>query len=296
MNILVTGASGFIGRRLVEHLSTEDRVWCLSRTTAAHPAGTVPVVASLAEAGWTKTLPSDVDLVVHLAQSSRYREFPAAADDLFRVNVQATFELADWARRSGVRRFLLASTGNVYGHSVDESREADPIDPRTMYAATKACAEHLLRPYAEHYEVVIMRLFGVYGPGQENMLIPRLIERVLPGDEITVARGIGVRLNPIFVDDCVELIRRLGAVALPSRYEIVNVGGREIVDLPAIIRALESITGRRAAVRATNDDPISLVGNVRKLVDLSGYEAFTPLVEGLRRTVGIMKSVNENAP
>lgn len=299
MKILVTGATGFIGKRLVENLVHNSRrqVWCVSRTSAANlPSGVVPVVASLAEKGWTRTLPAEIDIVVHLAQSTRYGDFPASVDDIFRVNVEATLELAEWARQIGARRFLLASTGNVYGHSVTESSETDPIDPRTMYATSKASAEYLLRPYAEYFEVLVMRLFGVYGPGQDNALFPRLISRLASGSEITVGQGIGVRLNPVFIDDCVELIGRLSTIVLPGRHEIVNLGGREIVDLPFVIRLLETLTGRRATVRDTDDTPISLVGSIRKLVALTGYDHFTPLEDGLGRTIRKTESINESAP
>lgn len=299
MKILVTGATGFIGKHLLENFTRNSRgqIWCVSRTPAASlPSGVTPVIASLAEKGWARKLPTGIDLVVHLAQSTRYREFPAAVEDIFRVNVEATLELAEWARRAGARRFLLASTGNVYGHSATESSETDAIDPRTMYAASKASAEYLLRPYAEYFEVLAMRLFGVYGPGQKNTLFPRLISKLATGGEITVGQDVGVRLNPVFVDDCVEVIWRLGSVPLPTRHEIVNVGGREIIDLPCVIRVLEALTGQRAVVRVTDDAPVSLVGSVRKLLSLTGYEGFTPLKEGLCRTIRRTESIGEHTP
>lgn len=296
MRVIITGASGFVGRHLVADFAKASGVdvYCVIRRPGIAQSGAMrEVIVDLSQKAWTNGLPDRADLVVHLAQSTRYREFPDAARDILKVNVDATVELAAWACRAGVRRFLFASTGNVYGHASSPRDESDPTDARTMYAASKLSAELLLRPYAEFFEVVVMRLFGVYGPGQTGMLLSRIIDKVLAGEEITLAGGIGVRLNPLFIDDCVSVLRQLCDVELSNRYEIFNVGGGEVVDLAQVARYLEELTGLKARTRVTDDPHASLIGRTNKLSRVARNARFVTLQDGLRRTIAKVSAKRE---
>jgi nucleoside-diphosphate-sugar epimerase len=154
-----------------------------------------------------------------------------------------------------------------------------------MYAASKLAAEALLRPYAEFFEVVVARLFGVYGPGQTGMLFAQVINKVLAEEEIELQGGTGVRLNPLYIDDCVAIIAQLCKVKMPSTYEIFNVGGDEIVDLARVVREVEILTGKRAQVRCTSQTPVSLIGSITKLRSIVHGVGATILAEGLGKTV-----------
>src|SRR5688572_5526353 len=140
MRVLVTGASGFIGRRVCARLSSGHEVFAVVRGSDA-PVGCVGVSSNLATAFSTRTWPDRVDAVVHLAQSSRHREFPEGAADMTAINVAATASLVEYARVAGAATFILASTGNVYTPGSATASEDDAIAPRTFYAASKAAAE-----------------------------------------------------------------------------------------------------------------------------------------------------------
>ena len=132
MKILITGCAGFIGRRLAAQFAREHEVYGATRQMAGLPAGVMPVIADLsvpsmlcglAQGG---VLPDAIDAVLHFAQSSRYREWPDGADDMFAVNVGATQRLLEYARRAGAQRFIMASTGSVYLPSAMALREDSP--------------------------------------------------------------------------------------------------------------------------------------------------------------------------
>lgn len=289
MRILITGATGFIGRKVLGAL-THDRtasIVVVGRSAPAPlPSGSEHVTADLSVPGWIDELKGPADVVLHLAQSRRYRDFPDGVKDMVAVNIDATVALADWARRNGVRRFLFASSGTVYPADAERPlRENDVARPASMYGASKLSAELLLEQYAGAFEIVLMRMFAVYGPGQRDMLIPSMVQRLLDGSAITLAGGVGIRLNPLFLTDCVAMIQSLVSASLSGPVERLNLAGAEETSLAQIVTLLETLLGRRANVAETDGRPPYLVGSIEKVRELTKRDSFVPLREGLRRTL-----------
>ncbi len=255
---LLTGSTGYIGQNLLSFWF-QQREWdvvCVDRSTGF----------DLAEYGWKTRLPErEVDVVVHLAQSRRYHEFPAAVQDMFRVNVVSTIELLEWARTHGVRRFIFASTGTVYAPHAGKLTETAECAPSSMYAATKLCAELLLQPYSDFLEVVIARLFGVYGPGQRQMLIADTIQQVQTGREIRLAGGAGLYMTPLFIDDCVRVLDTLAMVPLERACNILNVAGDELLSLGEIVHEVAKKLHISPVIKTTDDLPKYLCGDNTRL-------------------------------
>lgn len=272
MRILVTGAAGFIGSTLTKILAAEfgpDAVWSVVRATTASTVGPA-VAADVSLPGWTSALPDEsFDVVIHLAQSRHFRDFPSRADDIVAVNVAATVELAAWAVAHGVKRFVFTSTANVYGASGSPFREDDICRPQGMYAASKRAAEVLLEPFAAHVEVLVLRVFGAYGAGQGSGMLPGVMQRFDEGEEITLAGGVGVRYSPLHVQDCARTIAEVACHAVVTGYEVINVAGEEAVDLAQVVRILEAETGRSGRVRETSDAPVEFVADTTRLYELS---------------------------
>jgi UDP-glucose 4-epimerase len=200
------------------------------------------------------------------------------------VNIDATAALLDWSVRVGVKRVIFASTGNVYRSGPGLLDEDAPCDPGSMYAASKLCAEILVRQYARLIEPCILRMFGVYGPGQTGMLIPNMIGRIVSGQEITLAQRIGLSLTPLHIRDCVEMLVR---VIKAERYEgtAFNLCGSEIVSLGDIVNRLGILLKREPRVRLNNDPPQWLLGDNARFVKQFGYSPLVRLEEGLTQVV-----------
>jgi nucleoside-diphosphate-sugar epimerase len=138
---VLTGASGFIGSHLLALFAPGDEVVCAGRTApdAARCPARVEHVAMDFNDPWNPSrLPARVDTVVHLAQSEHYREFPARARDIFATNVDSTARLLDYARGAGAVRFVLASSGGIYGSGGRAFTEDDVIRPAGSSASTWA--------------------------------------------------------------------------------------------------------------------------------------------------------------
>jgi UDP-glucose 4-epimerase len=234
--IIVTGASGLVGSHLTPLFGAEQEIHLLGRHAPMAKADNVRHHAvDLGSAFDTSGLPERADAIVYLAQSDHYREFPERAFDLFDVNVAAPLRLLDYARSSGVRKFVYASSGGVYGGSATAVSEELPLSARGdlgFYLATKLCSEMLARNFAALFDVVLLRFFFVYGPGQKRqMLIPRLIDNVIRGNPVMLQGSDGIRINPVHAEDAAQAV--LQSLALEGS-RTINIAGPEILSIREI--------------------------------------------------------------
>lgn len=282
MRVLVTGAAGFVGRNLVPFLARDHEVIALVRSQAAwdSPAAKT-IVADLTSPTFAARLPRDVDTIVHLAQA--YKTFPEHADEIFAVNATSTQRLADHARAVGVRRFVLASSGSIYAPGADPVRETDQPRPMGFHPATKLIAEQVLAFYADPLEVVSLRLFAPFGPGQVDRLIPRLVESVRSGSAIYLSRGGEPRLNPVYIDDLVEVLAKAVGGAGSG---VINVGGPTVVSIRDLAEAAGDALARAPVFEARDREPYGdLVADITTMQRTFKLPKMVEPRDGIRRMV-----------
>jgi len=283
--ILISGATGFLGRRLLARLRGRYELFALARTVPQNTQGDgvewieQDLIDPLALSG----LPKQIDTVIHLAQSKHYREFPERADDIFGVNVQGTFNLLEYARRSGAERFVLASSGGVYGASYEHLTESAPINPLDFYLSSKYTAELLVGNYERCFRTVVFRFFFIYGPDQTGMLVPTLMRRIQQGEPITIDGNPGLRLNPIFVEDAVSVFEP--ALSLETS-DIFNVAGDEVVTLTDLVHSCADALGTRADIRYdASGRHGDMIAATEKMKQVLGISPATDLRTGLTLSV-----------
>jgi len=279
VRVLVTGAAGFVGRHLTPLLAAEHEVIALVRRPPTSSLGAATILqADLNGPGLEESLPGGVDVVVHLAQA--YLPFPEHAAEIFAVNAGSTQRLADWARRTGVRRLVLASSGSVYAPAPRPVREDDPTRPIAFHPATKLMAEQLLGFYEDAMAVVRLRLFAPYGPGQTDRMIPRLIQTIAEGRPVRLSRGGEPRLNPIHVDDLVGIIdQAVGGAGAP----VVNIAGPRPVSVAEIARIIGSALGRTPAFEDHDvDPPGDLIADTTRMREVFRIGSMIDPADGLR--------------
>lgn len=234
MHVLVTGATGLVGRNLIARLvETGDEVTVFSRRPFDFDSPLVSIVHFDFEKDTDfGRVRGPVDAVVHLAQSEKFREFPRFAQDIFTTNLKSTVGLLDWARQHDVKHFIYASTGGVYATSTQYLESGTPLKTPgelDFYVSTKLASEAFAQCYVGEFSVAVMRLFFVYGPMQNRtMLLPRIFDRVANREEIFLDGDEGFRFNPIHVSEAVEAIQ--GSLRNP-RSLVTNVAGPEILSL-----------------------------------------------------------------
>jgi UDP-glucose 4-epimerase len=284
MKVLITGAAGFVGSRLVAELAARHEVVALARGPGPPHDGVEWVEQDLAEPLSSTKLPSRVDGVVHLAQSRQYRDFPGGAADIFAVNVAGTFSLLEYARLAGARTFVFASSGGVYGFSFERFVEGDPVSPLNFYLGSKYSAELLIGNYAACFRTVVLRPFFIYGPGQQGMLVPKLVEQVLADEPVSIEGKPGLRINPIHVDDVVRVFEP--ALGL-DRSGLFNVAGDEVVTMTELVQLIGKVAARTPQITYRDSAAAGdLVGDNSAMKQTLGIVPTVSLHDGLQGVVG----------
>jgi UDP-glucuronate 4-epimerase len=230
------------------------------------------------------------EAVINLAARAGVR---ASVDNprlFYETNLMGTLNLLELCRRTGVRKFLLASTSSIYGANppYPTSETASSSEPLQPYAASKKAAEVLAHSY--HFlhgiDVSVVRYFTVYGPaGRPDLAMFRFCQWINEGRPVRV-NGDGQQSRGFtFLDD----IARGTILALkPLGYEIINLGGHEVITINGLITLLEELIGKEADVQYGPPNLADMLSNwadVSKAGQLLGWEPQVGLREGVRRLV-----------
>lgn len=289
MRLLITGSSGFVGRHLISYLSQRHEIFAVSsnQSITMPPTASKLIIQDLTQVLDLSKFPIELDGIIHLAQSNHYRGFPEYAHDIFGVNVTSTLRLLEYGRSINIRSFIFASTGGVYANASQPCREADPINLRNFYVSSKYIAEILVSNYTQFFNTVILRPFFIYGPTQQKMLIPSLLQKVINQEEIKIDGNPGIRINPIYIDDIVRVFEPALDIKDASP---INISGDERVTITELVRIMEQVTGKRAIISYTNSPHAeNLIGDNSRMKSVLQVKPLISLYEGIGNMALLMQ-------
>lgn len=276
MRILLTGASGFIGGHLLRHLAGAHEVYALvRRMPAVKLPGVHYVEQDLSQPLDPARLPSQFDAVIH--QAALIHTEQQADSQAFAVNVVATWHLLKFAQATGVRTFLHASTGGVYGCRNQPFGETDPFNPMDLYSLTKAQAELAVQAASGAFHKIMLRYFFPYGAGTPNP-IPTYVKRVLTGEPIQVLQSGKPLFNPLHISDAVEATLR---VLNLEQSAVLNIAGAEVTTFKAIAEMAADLAQRKPNFTFIPDENAIPYYRSDLVADISRMQAmlnFTPQV------------------
>lgn len=257
--VIVTGASGFIGRHLVRRLDAEGHV-----TIQVHRA-----TGDVSEPATWKRLPA-ADVVVHLAARSFVPDSWESPAAFLRTNLTGTVEALEYCRVHGARAIYTSSY--LYGDAVRQPiSESSPLVATNPYALSKKLAEEACEFFADQFGVgvTIFRPFNIYGPGQsETFLVPSIIKQLADRHEVRV-RDLEPRRDYVYVLDVVDAIVR--AVAHKGGCGVLNIGSGISHSVAELIGTIQEVWNTDLPVRS---DGVRRKGEVMDTVaDVSRAEA-----------------------
>lgn len=233
MRVLVTGATGFTGGHLAQHLiahGDEVRALVRARSRARFDrsplaaAGVVACDGDLMDPASLRRAVDGVDVVYHIAAT--YRE-AGQPDSAYRaINVEGTRNILEAAKGANVRRVVHCSTGGVHGHIANPPANEDaPFNPGDVYQDTKLAAEQLAREFgaAHGLDVVVARPIGIYGPGDKRFLT--MFRGLARGRFPMIGSGQAF-YHLTFIDDLVEGFRLCGTVPAAAGRTYILAGPR----------------------------------------------------------------------
>ena len=294
-SIIVTGGAGFLGKHLCR---------------ALHEAGHSVKVVDLRENDEFPTVIADVrdtermmseiidaDVVFHLASLIEAGESVEKPQKYVDYNISGTVSVLEAMRHNGIKTFIFSSSAAIYGEPIQVPiSEDDRTIPISPYGATKLAMEGLLSSYVEAFSFtgIALRYFNLYGPGEhhepETHAIPRFIEQIYQGKEVTVWGDGGHQRDYVYISDVVDA--HLKALELaenePQKYHYMNLSTENPASVLEIAGYIEEAMGKKANIKHFEPrpgDPRVLVANASKAHEKLGWKAKIDLREGLKNTV-----------
>ncbi len=308
MNVLVTGAAGFIGffvaRALLER---GDRVVGMDNLNAYYEVGLKEARLRRLEAysGFSFERgdvadPGDVarafdqgpfDVVCHLAAQAGVRYSLKNPVAYGHANLMGFLHVLEACRRRGTGNLVYASSSSVYGANRKVPfAEEDRVDrPVSLYAATKVANELMAHTYHHLYGIPVtgLRFFTVYGPwGRPDMALFTFTRRMLAGQPIDVYNYGRMERDFTYIDDIARGV--VAAIDRPLGCEVVNLGNHRPVRLERFIEVLEQALGvkaRRNPLPMQPGDVPRTYADVSRARELLGWEPVVPIEEGIPRFV-----------
>jgi UDP-glucose 4-epimerase len=315
---LVTGGAGFLGSHLCNRLvDLGAEVLCFDNLST----GKIEYISKLLERpnfkfvkgdllnlSEVKKIVKDVDVIYHLAAKVGVKHYVEDPIGVMTTNIYGTHNLLEAAVRRNVKRFLLASTSEVYGKNINVPLREDyervlgpPSTDRWSYSTSKSVDEHLCNAYFRKYKLptVILRYFNIYGPRQESSdyggVVSIFIRRVLE-NQPPLVHGDGKQTRSFtYVSDAVE-----GTIQAALREEAVgetiNLGNPRETTINELAELIIKLAGKAGKLRPKHipyeefygpwyEDVPRRVPDISKAEKILGFKPKITLEEGLKKTI-----------
>ena len=304
--VLVTGADGFIGSRLVEMLVSKGyKVRALSQYNSFNNWGWLEDVpckdkieiftGDIRDPHYCKYITKDIDIIFHLAALIAIPYSYVAPDSYVDTNIKGTLNICQAAKENGNIRVIHTSTSEVYGTAqyvpIDENH---PTQPQSPYSATKIAADAMAMSFynAFNLPVTIARPFNTYGPRQSaRAVIPTIITQISNGIKEIKLGDVTPTRDFNYVDDTCR-----GFIALAecdeSIGETVNIGSNFEISIGDTLNLIKELMNSDVEfvvdenrIRPSKSEVFRLWCDNSKIKELTGFKPQVNIKEGLQKTI-----------
>ena len=305
-NYLVTGAAGFIGARTSEMLISDGHTvvgidnlndaydprmkdFRLKKLQAL-PGFTFHKLDISEKSAINRFKDQQFAGVINLAARAGVR---ASVDNpwvFVESNMTGTLNMLEICRQTGTKKFVTASTSSIYGANPpyptpESASSSEPLQP---YAASKKGAEAMAHAYHHLHgiDTTVLRFFTVYGPaGRPDLALFRFVQWISEGRPVRV-NGDGEQSRGFtYIDD---IARGIILALKPVGYEVINLGGHEVITINNLVKLIEDVVGKQAVVEHGPANPADMLTNwadVTKAGQLLGWEPQFDMRAGVEKLV-----------
>jgi len=306
-NVLVTGAGGFIGCHLTEHLvdlganvkafvrynSRND--WGLLELLPKEKMDEIEVImGDLKDADAVRHAAKNIDIIFHLGSLIAIPYSYIHPRETIETNILGALNVLMAAKENDIEKLIHTSTSEVYGTAryvpIDENH---PLQGQSPYSASKIGADKIAESFFRSFElpIAIIRPFNTYGPRQSaRAVIPTIITQALTKEKIFLGSLHPTR-DYTYVGDVVEAFVKV-AESPKSVGEVINIGSNFEISIGDLANKIISVTGKNAEivadpvrVRPQDSEVERLWCDNTKAKRLLGWEPKTSLEEGLKETI-----------
>ncbi len=313
MNLLITGGAGFIGSNFVHYILDKYPDYNIVNLDSLTYAGNLENLKSIDNNSNYTFVKGDIndydllskvvkeyeiDTIVHFAAESHVDRSITGPDLFLTTNIVGTHNLLKVALENDKLRFHHVSTDEVFGSLGDEGKfdENTPYDPKSPYSASKASSDHLVRAYANTYDlpITISNCSNNYGPYQhQEKLIPLFITNLLADKKVPIyGKGKNIRDWLYVTDHCsaIDLILHKGKLG-----ETYLVGGdaekRNIDIAKLLLQKLDKDEDMIETVEDRLGHDYRYAIDFAKIKDELGWQPSVSFEEGIDKTIDWYKNL-----
>lgn len=272
--VLITGGTGFIGSNLIKFLGNEYYFINIGRNENVYCENVLwNLVDDLDEMQI-----DNVDIIIHCA--SIVGKDASSKSDYIDINVKSTLRLLEFCARNNIKKFILISTGGVYGLNENILNENDICNPNEIYSLSKFFSEKISELYKNKISIVVLRMFFPYGEGQNGRLLTNLTHNLINKNKITINKNGKPIINPIHIIDVVNIMKHIIESDCKGTF---NICGNELISIKELcIKIAKELNISNYNFVYNTDSVSNLIGDNRKVCRMFDYNMKISIDKGIK--------------
>jgi len=293
--ILITGNNGTIGTRLCEKLLEKNYEIIgvdLKSNRWNDRINKLTIIGDLRRKEAFKELPKDVDLVIHLAANARVYNLvldPSLAKDNFEI----LFNTLEFCRKNNIKRFIFASSREVYGNSkqiVHAENEAYVRNCESPYTASKIGGEALVHAYQQCYGInfVIIRFSNVYGMYDDSDRVIPLFIKLAKENRDLLVYGKEKLLDFTYIDDAISGVLKCIENFEQVKNDVFNIASGKAISIIELARLIQKYMRSESKIlikETRTGEVMKFIADISKAKEKLGYEPKTTIDEGIKKSI-----------